>query len=173
MQGGGLKLDAHVHTHHSGNTTIYPVNRILRESYNSPEGLYRIAKARGMDLVTITDHDSVAGVLTIADRDDVIVGCEVTAVFPEDKTKCHIGVLGITEKQHEEIQALRYNIRELMPYLRQQEIFTTLNHLSSTSAGRLTGSQICWLIPLVSAIETRNGTRLPSQNRTSSALAQA
>ena len=71
-----MKLDAHVHTHYSGNTTIKYLDRIMKESYSTPEKLYRLAKSRGMDLVTITDHDSVSGVLTIADRPDVIVGCE-------------------------------------------------------------------------------------------------
>ena len=168
-----MKLDAHVHTHFSGNTTIYPISKILRESYNTPERLYRLAKARGMDLVTITDHDSIGGVLTIADRKDVIIGCEVTAVFPKDRSECHIGVLGIDEEQHREIQHLRLNIYELLPYLKQKGIFSTFNHLASLSAGRLTAAQISSVIPWVSAIETRNGTRLPSQNRTAASLAQA
>src|SRR5262249_46086543 len=171
--GGSVKLDAHVHTHYSGNTTIYPLHKILRESYNSPEKVYRRAKARGMDLVTITDHDSIAGALTIADRRDVIIGCEVTAIFAGDGRECHIGVLGISEEQHREIQELRRNVVELMPYLKQQGIFCTLNHMASLSAGRLTALHIGSLIPWVSAIETRNGTRLPSQNRTATALAQA
>jgi hypothetical protein len=48
-----------------------------------------------MNLVTITDHDSIDGALAIAHRNDVIVGNEVTTIFPEDKTECHIGVLGM------------------------------------------------------------------------------
>ena len=52
-----MKLDTHVHTLHSGNSTIYPLNKFMRECYNTPEGVYRIAKSRGMDLVVITDHD--------------------------------------------------------------------------------------------------------------------
>lgn len=168
-----MKLDAHVHTHYSGYSTLHSLKRILKESYNTPEKLYRCAKSRGMDLVTITDHDSIDGALTIAHRNDVIVGCEVTAIFPEDKTECHIGVLDITEDQHRDIQSLRRNVHELMPYLKQQEIFCTLNHLASRSAGRLTATHICLLLPWISAIETRNGTRLPSQNATASALARA
>ena len=168
-----MKLDGHVHTYYSGYSTIYPVHRILKESYNTPEGLYRRAKARGMDLVTITDHDSIDGVLTIAHHSDVIVGCEVTAIFPEDGTNCHINVLGITEQQHRDIQELRQNVNELMPYLKEQNIFCTLNHLASTSAGNLNATQICSLLPWISAIETRNGTRLASQNQTASALAIA
>ena len=59
-----LKLDSHVHTQHSGQTTIYPLSLVMRESYNTPEGVYRLAKARGMDLVTITDHDQISGALS-------------------------------------------------------------------------------------------------------------
>jgi predicted metal-dependent phosphoesterase TrpH len=162
-----------MHTHHSGNTTIPYIDRIVKESYNTPEELYRTAKARGMDLVTITDHDAISGVLTIADRKDVIVGCEITATFPEDGVVCHIGVLGISEEQHRESQKLRDNVHELVRYLNDQEIFSTLNHLASLSAGRLTASHIFSLLPWISAIETRNGTRLPSQNRTATALATA
>lgn len=33
--------------------------------------------------------------LTIADRPDVIIGCEVTAVFPNDDVRVHLGVLGL------------------------------------------------------------------------------
>lgn len=168
-----MKLDAHVHTHYSGNTTIYPISKILRESYNTPEKLYRLAKARGMDLVTITDHDSIDGALMIADRNDVIIGCEITAIFPENGEQCHIGVLGIDEEQHREIERLRHNVHELVPYLKQQDIFSTLNHLASLSAGRLSAAQISSVIPWLTAIETRNGTRLPSQNRTAAALAQS
>jgi predicted metal-dependent phosphoesterase TrpH len=114
-----VKLDLHVHTYYSGNTTIYPLSLFLKESYNSPEGVYRRAKARGMDLVTITDR--VDGAMTIADRPDVIVGCEVTGCFPDDGLRVHLGVLGLNETQHHEIQRLRRDVRELLPYLRRLE----------------------------------------------------
>ena len=45
-----MKLDTHVHTWHSGNTSISPLQRVMRESYNDPDRVYAIAKARGMDL---------------------------------------------------------------------------------------------------------------------------
>lgn len=69
-----MKLDAHVHTHYSGMTTIWPVSYIVRESYNTPERIYRLAKSRGMDLVAITDHDTIEGALTLAHLPDVVVG---------------------------------------------------------------------------------------------------
>ena len=57
-----------------------------RDCYSTPEQVYRVAKARGMDLVAITDHDSIDGALELLDRrpdaDDVIVGEEVTCWHP-------------------------------------------------------------------------------------------
>src|SRR6185503_12243754 len=162
--GGLVKLDLHVHTHYSGNTTIYPLNLFMKESYNSPEGVYRRAKARGMDLVTITDHDRVDGALTIADRSDVIVGCEVTGAFPDDGVRVHLGVLGLNLVQHQEIQRLRHDVRELLPYLKQERLFTTLNHVASRINGEITAPHIASLMPWVDGIEIINGSRLPSQN---------
>ncbi len=89
-----MKLDSHVHTFHSGKSTIYPLHSILRECYNTPEGVYRTAKARGMDLVVITDHDEISGALALAHLPDVIIGCEVTGVFPDDGVKVHLNVFG-------------------------------------------------------------------------------
>jgi predicted metal-dependent phosphoesterase TrpH len=40
----------------------------LDESYTQPERVYRVCKARGMSLVTITDHNTVEGGLRIAPR---------------------------------------------------------------------------------------------------------
>ena len=164
-----MKIDLHVHTYHSGLTTIYPLSRFMKESYNSPEGVYRRAKARGMDLVTITDHDRVDGAMTIADRRDVIVGCEVTGVFPDDGVRVHLGVLGLNCAQHEEIQRLRHDIRQLMPYLKQERLFTTLNHVASRINGEITAPHIAALMPWVDGIEIINGSRLPSQNHTAAA----
>jgi predicted metal-dependent phosphoesterase TrpH len=168
-----VKLDLHVHTTFSGPTSIYPLSLIMNECYSTPEGVYRRAKARGMDLVTITDHDAIAGALTIADRPDVLVGCEVTGVFPCDGVSVHLGVLGITEPQHAEIQRLRKDVRELLPYLKQERIFTTLNHVASRINGRISAAHIAALMPWVDAIEVINGSRLPTQNRTAACLSDA
>jgi hypothetical protein len=126
-----------------------------------------------MDLVAITDHNEIDGALTIADRPDVIVGCEVTAVFPNDEVRVHLGVLGITETQHREILRLRHDVRDLLPYLRQERIFTTLNHVASRINGAITAPHIAALMPWVDGIEVINGSRLTSQNRTAACLADA
>lgn len=179
-----MKLDTHVHTQHSGNTSIYPLSLIMRESYNTPEDVYRIARARGMDLVTITDHDRVSGALELADRPDVLVGCEVTGVFPPShsvlrrtsangRVRVHLNVLGITAAQHAEIDRLRHDVTDLMPYLRQQRIFTSLNHVASGVNGPITAPHVAALLPWVDALEVNNGSRLPAQNRTAQCVAEA
>lgn len=167
-----MRVDTHVHTSFSGNTTIYPLKYLLRESYNSPDGVYRRAKARGMDLVAITDHDTIAGALTIADRPDVLVGCEVTASFPEDGVRVHLGVLGVTAVHHREMQRLRFNIRELLQYLNREELFVSLNHVASRINGNVTAAHIAQIMPWINGIEVRNGSRLPVQNRTAQALSE-
>ena len=168
-----MRLDTHVHTVFSGYSTIKPLRKVMRESYNSVDGVYRTAKARGMDLVAITDHDTIDGALTIADRPDVIVGCEVTGVFPRDGVRVHLGVIGVTESQHREIQRLRRDVSELLPYLHRQQIFTSLNHVASRINGDITASHVAALLPWINGIEVRNGSRLASQNRTAAALAAA
>lgn len=145
----------------------------MRESYNTPESVYRLAKGRGMDLVTITDHDQVSGALSISHYPDVIVGCEVTGVFPNDGVRVHLNVFGLSERQHIEIQRLRSDVLALLPYLKQQGLFTSLNHVASGINGPITAPHVAALLPWVDALETNNGSRLPAQNLTAQCLAEA
>ena len=169
----GMKADLHCHTFYSGYSTLPYLSRVLRESYNTPEQVYRLAKARGMDLVAITDHDAIGGALALGDRDDVIVGCEVTGEFPGEPVSVHLNVLDISPAQFREIDRLRHDVRRLMPYLRAEDIFTSLNHIASGINGPVTGAHIAALLPWIDALEIRNGSRLASQNRTAVGLAMA
>ncbi len=168
-----MKLDTHVHTWHSGSTSIRPLRRLMRESYNTPERVYATAKARGMDLVVITDHDEISGALSLADRPDVVVGSEVTGVFPDDEVCVHLNVFGLTAETHREIQRLRHDVRTLLPYLSSQNLFVSLNHVASGINGPLTAAHVAALLPWVDGLEVRNGSRLASQNRTAECLAAA
>lgn len=168
-----MKLDTHVHTRHSGNTSIRPLARLMRESYNTPERVYELAKARGMHLVAITDHDVVSGALSLATRPDVIVGCEVTAVFPEDGVRVHLNVFRLDAAQHRAIGELRHDIRRLLPFLQAEGLFTSLNHVASGINGPLGAAHVAAILPWVDALETRNGSRLEVQNRTAECVALA
>jgi predicted metal-dependent phosphoesterase TrpH len=168
-----VKLDSHVHTTHSGKATVFPFNHFMRESYNTPASVYATARKRGMDLVTITDHDEISGALALADRPDVIVGCEVTAEWPDIDLCVHLNVLDITAPQHDDIQRLRSDVRQLMPYLYRQGIYTSLNHVASGINGPLTAAHLAAVLPWIDGLEVINGTRQPSQNRTAMCLAAA
>lgn len=168
-----MRLDSHVHTQHSGQTSIYPLSLVMRESYNTPEGVYRLAKARGMDLVTITDHDQISGALSIAHYPDVITGCEVTGVFANDRVRVHLNVFGLNERQHREIQKARHDVWELLPYLKREHLFTSLNHVASGVNGPITAPHVAALLPWVDALEINNGSRLAAQNLTAQCLAEA
>jgi predicted metal-dependent phosphoesterase TrpH len=154
-------------------TTMWPLSLIMRESYNTPRCAYRLAKARGMDLVAITDHDTISGALELAHLPDVIVGCEVSASFPGEQIDVHLGVLDITERQQGEIERRRHDVAQLLPYLSEEQIFTTINHVASQVNGRLTPAHIASMLPWIDGFEVINGSRLASQNRTAAALAEA
>ena len=106
-----FRADLHVHSRHSGTAKHLRTLRCL-DSYSQPLAVYRRARARGMNLVTITDHDSIDGCLELLEQlpgDDIIIGEEVTAYVPELHHNVHVGVYDITEAQHKEIQSLRWN----------------------------------------------------------------
>ena len=123
--------------------------------------------------VTITDHDEISGALALRRRSDVVVGCEVTGVFPADGVRVHLNVFGLDAASHAEAQRLRTDVRALMPFLNREVLFTSLNHVASGINGPLTSAHVAALLPWVDALEVRNGSRLPIQNRTAECLAQA
>src|SRR5262245_38217574 len=87
--GAALRIDLHLHSHAAGAATNWWVKSLgfgfeTRESYTPPEDAYRMAKQAGMDFVTLTDHETIDGALTLTHRPDFLVGEEVAARFPED-----------------------------------------------------------------------------------------
>jgi len=58
------KADLHVHSSHSNKPTYWAMRKFnCPESYTSPLQLYHTARQRGMDFVTITDHNSISGAM--------------------------------------------------------------------------------------------------------------
>jgi predicted metal-dependent phosphoesterase TrpH len=103
------------------------------DCYSTPERIYSLAKARRMDFVTITDHDSIEGCLDFLNKypegvEDFFMGEEVTTFLPEFNTRIHVAVYDITEAQHREITRLKANFDDLLAYLRANRIIYVLNH---------------------------------------------
>ncbi len=164
-----LRADLHVHSCHSGPSSSLPFFRSL-DSYSPPEAVYRAARARGMDLVTITDHNSIDGCLELfarhADTSDLVMGEEIECRWPGTALRVHVGALGITEQLHREVQPLRANVFEAVPFLASAGVACVLHHLFHFYRGEVPlSAYLSGLLPLVHAVETRNGTMLAAHNR--------
>jgi glycosyltransferase involved in cell wall biosynthesis len=123
------KADLHIHSRHSTRAADWVLRRLeFPASYSDPLELYNRLREIGMDFVTITDHNTIAGCLEIAHLPGVIFGEEVTANFPDDECKVHILVWGLTETQHREIQRRRDNVFELQRYLADQSLAHAVAH---------------------------------------------
>ena len=146
-----------------------------RDCYSSPACVYRTARARGMDLVAITDHDSIDGGLELLsqrpDADDVIVGEEITCWFPGTRLEVHIAAYGMTESLHRDIQPLRDNVFDVVGWLHEAGVFFALNHLLHFYRGQVPLEDYLCLLDEVPALEVRNGTMLPAHNMMSEQLA--
>jgi predicted metal-dependent phosphoesterase TrpH len=129
---GYLKADMHCHSHYSGLTGHMKAFEPM-DCYSTPEQVYSLAKQRGMDLVTITDHDSIDGCLAFLekhpDAPDFFIGEEVTVKVPQFNMKVHVAVYDISEEQHREITRLKSNFDDTIAYLRSNQILHALNHL--------------------------------------------
>jgi predicted metal-dependent phosphoesterase TrpH len=162
-----MRADLHVHTRASTVNGNLPFLR-SRDCYSPPLDVYRVAKARGMDLVAITDHDTIDGALELLDRlpdaGDVIVGEEVSCRFPEGGIEIHLGVYGVTEALHAEIQPLRGNVYDVTALLRARGLFFSLNHPLHFYRGQVPLPDYLRLLDKVPAIEARNGTMVPAHN---------
>lgn len=160
-----FKADLHVHSRFSTRPSEWVLRKIgCAESYTEPGRLYALARERGMDLVTITDHNALDGCLEIADLPGVFLSEEVTTYFPEDGCKLHVLAYGITEGHHREISRLRENVFDLVPYLRGEGIVHALAHPLYPVNDRLTPEHLDKALLLFKLFEI-NGSRSPHHNQ--------
>jgi predicted metal-dependent phosphoesterase TrpH len=166
-----MKCDLHVHTRHSGMCTIPLVNRVCRECYSDPDAVYQTLKRRGMHLVTVTDHDSIDAAEHLRHHPDFFLSEEVTCTTPTG-TEIHVGVYGIAERHHIELQRRRKDVPALAAYLREQKIFFSINHVFSSLTGRRTELDFPLFADLFPAVETLNGHIPTANNRSAARLAE-
>jgi len=164
----GMRCDLHVHTRHSGMCTIPLLNRVSRESYSDPEAVYQTLKRRGMDLVTVTDHDSIDAAEQLRRYPDFFLSEEVTCITPSG-TEIHTGVYGIEERDHVELQRRRKDVPALAAYLDERKLFFSINHVFSSLTGRRTDLDFLLFQELFPAMETLNG-QIPGINNSTAAM---
>jgi predicted metal-dependent phosphoesterase TrpH len=170
------RVDLHCHSRFSIFKYFRRAN--TRDCYNPPEDVYRLAKERGMSYVTLTDHDSIDGALYLLNKNpdmtDFFIGEEVETYFPETGQRIHVGVWGLDEAQHREIQRLRPNIRDLVPYLKQEKLIFGVNHLfQNYRMKNVAAVYIAELLEMFYIFEVLNGAMASFHNRMVSQLMTA
>jgi predicted metal-dependent phosphoesterase TrpH len=165
-----MRCDLHVHSIASGMFTAPGLDRICRESYSEPAEVYDRLKRKSMSIVTITDHDSIDGAETLRRHPDFFLSEEVTVRMPSG-TEMHMGVYGITEREHVEIQRRRNDFLALLMYLTERKLFFSANHVFSGLTGRREQEDFRWFESYVPAFETRNGQMWPQANESAARLA--
>jgi glycosyltransferase involved in cell wall biosynthesis len=164
--------DLHVHSSFSTDSGNYALRRArLGESYTEPERVYRVARARGMDFVTISDHNTVEGALRIAHEERAFVSVEVTTCFPEDQTPLHVLVWNLTEEDHRDLQPFRPSVYELVAFLRDRGLVHALAHPLYRMGPPLTPWHVERMMLLFSVWEGRNGARPEDGNLVACRLA--
>ena len=154
------RADLHCHSSASAVSKLGVQRALgLPECATPPQEVYALAKRRGMDFVTITDHDTIAGVLEIADEPDVFVSEELTARFRGEPQAVHVLCLGITPGHHEWLQAHADDVETVAAYLHEHEITCALAHPFYAVDAPLTARHRRRLAELFPIWEVRNGAR--------------
>ncbi len=154
------KCDLHVHSKYSDRPSEWFLRRMgTPESFVEPQQVYRNARQKGMDFVTISDHNCIRGALEIAHLPGTFISNEVTTYFPENGSKVHILVAGINEEQFRMIQELRADIYRLQEYLMGEDIICSVAHVLFRVDGRLSVDQFERLLLLFPRFELINGAR--------------
>ena len=167
-----MRCDLHVHSIGSGMCNTPGLTRICKESYNQPEDVYARCKQLGMSIVTITDHDSIDAAEILRKHADFFLSEEVTVRMPSG-TEMHLGVYGITDRDHAEIQRRRSDFIALLMYLTERKIFFSVNHVFSGLTGRREEEDFTWFASYVPAFEVRNGQMWEHANRRAESLAKS
>ncbi len=136
----------------------------LPECATPPQEVYELAKRRGMDFVTITDHDTIAGCLEFDGRPDTFVSEELTARFAGEPQAVHVLCYGITPGDHEWLQAHSGDLEACAAYLHENGIACALAHPFFNVAAPLTRRHRRRLAELFPIWEVRNGSRAAELN---------
>ena len=160
-----MRADLHCHSTASQRSKLGVQRALgLPECATPPQEVLELALARGMDFVTITDHDTIDGVLEIAGDPRAFISVELTCWFREEPQAVHVLCLGITPTQFAELQAVSNCVESVAEYLQEHEITCALAHPFYAVEAPLTPRHRRRLAQLFGAWEVRNGARAKELN---------
>jgi glycosyltransferase involved in cell wall biosynthesis/predicted metal-dependent phosphoesterase TrpH len=159
------RADLHVHSTASQVSKLGVQRSLgLPECATPPQEVYELAKRRGMDFVTITDHDTIAGALELDVLPDTFISEELTAGFRGEPQAVHVLCYGITPDDHDWLQAHSHDVELCAAYLHDADIACALAHPFYAVAAPLTPRHRRRLAQLFPIWETRNGSRAKELN---------
>jgi glycosyltransferase involved in cell wall biosynthesis/predicted metal-dependent phosphoesterase TrpH len=159
------QVDMHCHSTASETSKLGVQRAIgLPECATPPEEVYELAKRRGMDFVTITDHDTIDGCLQLADRPDAFISVELTTWFRGEPQAVHVLCYGITPGDHAWLQAHARDLEACAAYLSEHEITCALAHPFYAVEAPLQPRHRRRLAELFDVWEVRNGSRASELN---------
>jgi predicted metal-dependent phosphoesterase TrpH len=161
----------HVHSYFSGACTTPFLSKFCRESYSDPVDVYELLRRRGMNLFTLTDHDSIEGSEKLRSLPNFFLSEELTCRMPSG-TEIHVGVYDITERQHTHLQQRRNDLVALLMYLSERRLLFSINHVFSNLTGAREREDFAWFREYFPAIETRNSHMLERSNANAQTLAR-
>jgi glycosyltransferase involved in cell wall biosynthesis/predicted metal-dependent phosphoesterase TrpH len=159
------RADMHVHSTASQLSKL-GIQRSLNlpECATPPEEVYALAKRRGMQFVTITDHDTIAGAQAIEHLPDTFISEELTVWFRGEAQAVHVLCYGITPDDHDWLQAHNDDVEACSSYLHEHGLTAALAHPFYAVQAPLTARHRRRLAELFPIWETRNGSRAKELN---------
>lgn len=100
----------------------------------TPKKLYDLAISRGMDFFCLTDHDTIDGWKSFIKEypeltSKLITGVEVTTRIPGKDFDIHVNIYGLGEKEFNEIEKLKSDVKNVVEYCRRKDIICSINHI--------------------------------------------
>ena len=127
-----MRCDLHVHSWFSGGAGVPVLDHLGRECYSDPLEVYERSRLRGMDLVTLTDHDTVEGAMRLAHLPECFLSEELT-VHLEGGRQLHVNAFGSPSRSTRSCRAPA-RPRRLFAYS-PSSASRAVNHLFSALTG--------------------------------------
>lgn len=144
-----------------------------------PDMLYTKAMQKGMDFFCLTDHDTIDGWKELLKehpelKPRVIPGVELTCYIPGNKTKIHVNIFNLNEKNFLELKKISGDIKKVTEYCKKNKIICSLNHWNNSSLQNfainkenhsISKSESKYLWNMFRVVEARNGLDREENNK--------
>lgn len=157
-----------IHVHSIGSDRIIPASNAtkkynIQESYVNAEHQYQLAKVRGRDFVTLSDHNDISEAKKLVNLhpDDCFISCEYEVKGEPGGQDPEVLVLDLDERIHKEFMRIKqYGLKEFTNFARQEKKPHSLAHVAypvNPKGPRLTAREIDEWPSLCDVIEGFNG----------------